>query len=271
MSAPLDLLLMWHMHQPDYRDYATGEYTQPWVYLHALKDYSDMAAHLERHTRVHAVVNLVPILLDQIEDYVDQFATGRLRDPLLRLLRRDERQTLTDEERKLIASRCFSANHEKMVEPYPPYKRLRELHRVFNGDDAHAMAYLSDRYFDDLLVWYHLAWTGETVRRGSELIARLMSEGGNYSAQDRMALYELVGEVIAGIIPRYRALAKQRRIELTTTPHYHPLAPLLLDFNSAREARPTFKLPNAGRYSGGHARVRFHIDSALQTHARRFG
>ncbi|MFO7188765.1 MAG: glycoside hydrolase, partial [Pseudomonadota bacterium] len=89
-ARKLDLVLMWHMHQPDYRDYATGEYTQPWVYLHALKDYSDMAAHLERHPGMHAVVNLVPILLDQIEDYVEQYATGRIRDPLLRLLQPTE-------------------------------------------------------------------------------------------------------------------------------------------------------------------------------------
>ena len=86
MQPSLRLVLLWHMHQPDFRDQDSGEFQQPWVYLHALKDYSDMAAHLEAHPGVQAVVNLVPILLDQIDDYADQFRTGRLRDPLLRLL-----------------------------------------------------------------------------------------------------------------------------------------------------------------------------------------
>lgn len=270
-ARKLDLVLMWHMHQPDYRDYATGEYTQPWVYLHALKDYSDMAAHLERHPGMHAVVNLVPILLDQMEDYVEQYATGRIRDPLLRLLQPTEERPLTEAERQLIMERCFAANHEKMVKPYPAYKRLLELHRVFNGDAPHNLAYLSDRYFYDLLVWYHLAWTGETVRRGSELVTRLMSEGGNFKVADRRALFEFIGEVIRGIIPRYAALAEQGRVELSTTPHYHPLAPLLLDFATAREARPTMELPTASHYPGGQARVQFHIDSALESHRRRFG
>src|SRR5208282_3959114 len=86
-TAPgVELLLLWHMHQPDYRDRSTGEFTMPWVYLHAIKDYSDMAWHLEQNPRMRAVVNFVPILLDQIEDYCDQFSTGVLRDPLLRLL-----------------------------------------------------------------------------------------------------------------------------------------------------------------------------------------
>ena len=51
-NSKLDLVLLWHMHQPDFRDHATGEYAQPWVYLHAIKDYSDMAAHLENHPKV---------------------------------------------------------------------------------------------------------------------------------------------------------------------------------------------------------------------------
>ena len=104
---PLDLVLVWHMHQPDYRDRASGEFTLPWVYLHAIKDYTDMAWHLERHPRMRAVVNWVPVLLDQLEDYADQFEHGRLRDPLLRLLARDEAEPLTGQER--AARRSLSA------------------------------------------------------------------------------------------------------------------------------------------------------------------
>ena len=95
-SAPgVDVLLMWHMHQPDYRDLSTGEFRMPWVYLHALKDYSDMAWHLEQNPGARVVVNFVPVLLDQLEDYADQFASHHLRDPLLRLLDHDDNTPLT--------------------------------------------------------------------------------------------------------------------------------------------------------------------------------
>ena len=86
MNPALDLVLLWHMHQPDYRDPVSGEFLFPWVYLHAIKDYSDMAWHLEQRTQIRATVNLVPVLLDQIEDYAQQFEQGPIRDPLLRLL-----------------------------------------------------------------------------------------------------------------------------------------------------------------------------------------
>jgi alpha-amylase/alpha-mannosidase (GH57 family) len=271
MAQKLDLVLMWHMHQPDYRDYLTGEFTQPWVYLHALKDYSDMAAHLERHREVRAVVNLVPVLLDQIEEYARQFAAGEVNDPLLRLLAREESTPLSAEERELVIDRCFHANQEKMIAPYPAFQRLQDMFTALERQASEALLYLSDRYFYDLLVWYHLAWSGETVRRNSDLLIRLMSQGIGFSHADRKELHRLIGSVVAAVIPRYAALAQAGRIELTTTPHFHPLAPLMLEFSSAREARPTAPLPTAKHYPGGEERVRFHIESAMTSHARRFG
>jgi len=271
MEPRAEVVLCWHMHQPDYRDHATGEFTQPWVYLHALKDYADMAAHLERHPGVRAVVNLVPVLLDQLEDYADQFATGALRDPLLRLLARDAAAPLTRAERALVVDQCFRANHEKMVQPFPAYKGLHDLFLALEQQGRDAIDYLSDRYCHDLVTWYHLAWLGETVKRESSLAKRLMEAGRGFEAADRRALFALVGEVVSGTIARYARLAAGGRIELSTTPHFHPLAPLLIDFASAREARPGLELPAGGAYPGGSDRVGAQLDAALASHARRFG
>ena len=267
----LQVVLLWHMHQPEYRDYATGEFAQPWVYLHAIKDYADMAAHLERHPQVRAVVNFVPVLADQLEDYADQFATGRIRDPLLRMLVHDPATPLTAAERTLVIDRCFHANHEKMVQPYPAYLGLHELFTALERQGRAALDYLSDQYFHDLVTWYHLVWTGETVRRGAEIVTRLMASGMGFTLADRTALFALLGEVVREIIPRYARLAASGRVELSTSPHYHPLAPLMLDFQSAREARPELPLPASGGYAGGTGRVAFHVQSALDSHARRFG
>ncbi|MCL4763535.1 MAG: hypothetical protein KJ018_17465, partial [Burkholderiales bacterium] len=88
MSAAVDVALVWHMHQPDYRDPRSGRVRLPWVLLHAIKDYADMAAHLEARPAMRAVVNFVPVLLDQLDDYAAQFATRTFRDPLLAVLAR---------------------------------------------------------------------------------------------------------------------------------------------------------------------------------------
>ena len=267
----VDLLLLWHMHQPDYRDRSTGEFTMPWVYLHAIKDYTDMAWHLEQHPAMRAVVNFVPVLLDQIEDYCDQFRNGPLRDPLLRLLVRSEATPLSESERHAAFAQCFRANHVRLIAPFPPFKRLYDLYALVESHGKESRDYLCDRYVCDLVMWYHLAWMGETVRRESEVVAQLMAKGTGFTELDRLALAQVIAQEVQQIIPRYRALVQRGQIELSTTPHFHPLAPLLLDFRSARDALPDVQLPQAGRYPGGRERVCAHIDSALASHARRFG
>ncbi len=271
MKKSVDLVFLWHMHQPDYRDYSSGDFVLPWTYLHAIKDYTDMAYHLERHPKVRAVVNFVPILLDQLEDYTDQFATGRLRDPLLRLLAHENIGELSVEQRQLALDACFRSNHTKMITPYPAYKRLLELFTLLQTDGDIALTYLSGQYIADLLTWYHLVWCGESVRREHALVVRLMSKAEGFNNEDRKQLLELIGELVAGIIPRYRKLAEAGQIEISATPHYHPLAPLLIDFASAKEAMPDAPLPESPHYPKGRQRVVAHIQRAKNSHRERFG
>ena len=270
-NRKLYLNLSWHMHQPDYRDYLTGEFILPWTYLHAIKDYTDMAYHLEQNPKAKASFNFVPVLLDQLEDYTRQFAENNIRDPLLALFLIEEGVPLTTEQRALIIESCFKSNHTKLIAPFPSYLHLYDMFKMLEARGEDAFEYLSDQYMLDLLMWYHLAWTGESVRRENELVVALMAKGNLFTAEDRMELFALMGELISGIIPRYRALAEKGQIEISSTPDCHPILPLLLDFNTARDTMPNVVLPENERYPGGLARAKAHIDAALASHARRFG
>ena len=267
----LSLILCWHMHQPDYRHHVTGEFALPWTYLHAIKDYTDMAYHLEQSPQARAVVNFVPILLDQVEDFTEQFRSGKLRDPLLRLLAAKDLEHLTLDQRKQVFDSCFRSHHSKMIEPYPAYKRLHDLFKLYEGQGVEHLHYLSSQYLADLLVWYHLAWTGESVRREHELVVAMMAKGCLFTYKERKQLIALIGDLIAGIIPRYRKLAEDGQVELSSTPYYHPIAPLLLDFKSARESVPEIDLPVSPCYPGGAQRLSFHIAEGLKLHERYFG
>ncbi|MEO8164274.1 MAG: glycoside hydrolase family 57 protein, partial [Betaproteobacteria bacterium] len=266
----LDLVILWHMHQPDFRDHASGEFTQPWVYLHAIKDYSDMAAHLEAHPGMRVVVNFTPVLLDQLEDYADQFASGRFRDPLLRLLAQPDLQLVDEARRDLVLNWCFRANHQKLIDPYPAYRRLSEFYRMSQSHHDSAM-YLSAQYLGDLLSWYHLSWMGETVRRREEVLSGLITKAQGFTHDDRLQLLDIIGREVRAVIPRYRSLFESGRIELTTTPEYHPIGPLLLSFEAAHEASPGAALPECPSYPGGRDRVLAHANAARHSHARRFG
>lgn len=267
----LYLNLYWHMHQPDYRDYLTGEFILPWTYLHAIKDYTDMAYHLEQNPDARASFNFVPVLLDQLEDYTRQFAEGKIRDPLLALFTIEEGVPLTPEQRKLIIDSCFKSNHTKLIAPFPAYLHLYDMFRMQESRGIDAYEYLSDQYMWDLLMWYHLAWSGESVRRENSFVISLMAKGMLFTAEERHQYFALLGELVSGIIPRYRALVERGQIEISSTPNCHPILPLLLDFNSARDSMPDVVLPRSERYPGGLTRARAHIDAAIESHERRFG
>ncbi len=266
----LQLILCWHFHQPDYRD-ETGEFILPWTYLHAIKDYSDMAAHFEHHGNMRAVVNFVPTLLEQLDDYTRQFESGVVRDPLLARLIDPDLDTLSNPARRELIENCFKLNLPTMLEPFPAFRRLYKLWQTAREDEDAGVSWLSGEYLGDLVTWYHLSWTGESVRRSHPLVLRLMEQGGHYSIEDRRDLFQLYGEIIGGLIARYRALAARGQIELSSTPHSHPIVPLLIDFASAREARPDLPLPAASHYADGEARARAHVRATSGVHAAHFG
>jgi len=264
--------LYWHMHQPDYRDLATNKYVLPWTYLHAIKDYSDMAYHLEVNPKARVSFNFVPILLEQLDDYAQQFKQNTIRDPLLALLAKENLTDISNEECHLIVQSCFKSHHEKMLSPFPHYQRLLHMYQLvepmMTNDQFH---YLSAQYKADLLVWYHLAWCGESLRRTNSVVQALMTKGVLFTYEERLQLYDVIAETISGLIPRYKALMQSGQIEISTTPYYHPILPLLLDFKSTLDAMPDAPLPESNGYAGGQSRSIAHITAAKKAHEHYFG
>jgi alpha-amylase/alpha-mannosidase (GH57 family) len=277
MSAEADRLkvvLCWHMHQPDYRGPEHSDYQLPWVYLHGIKDYVDMAAHLEDNPAARAVVNFAPVLLEQIDDYSAQIQAwlqqgARIRDPLLAALAGPGLPQGGNTRRDLVYA-CLRANEAQLINRFPAYRRLADLASRLN-DHPECLSYLSDQYFVDLLVWYHLAWMGESVRLTDLRVESLQHKARDFDAEDRRRLVQLIGELIDGLVGRYRRLAESGRVELSVTPYAHPILPLLLDIRSAREALPNLPLPELDRYPGGEARARWHIRRGIEVFREHFG
>ncbi|MGZ8136719.1 MAG: glycoside hydrolase [Methylococcaceae bacterium] len=273
-KKPLKLVLCWHMHQPEYRDLHTGEFKLPWTYLHVIKDYVDMAAHLEAAPEAKAVVNFAPILLEQIEEYARQ-VNGYLQegvaitDPLLAALVAPCIPDDPDDRLKLIKD-CLRANRDRQINRYPAFKRLADMTEWLE-QHYDALNYVNSHFISDILVWYHLAWMGETVKLTDSRIKYLIEKGSGYTLHDRIEIVKIIGELLATVICRYRVLAKKGQIELSVTPYAHPIMPLLLDLNTTREAMPDAALPDMDCYPGGADRVVWHIEKSIKTFKRFFG
>src|SRR3569833_1208444 len=262
VARRLKVVLCWHMHLPEYRDLSSGEYQLPWTYLHAIKDYVDMAAHLEQTPGARAVVNFAPVLLDQISDYAKQISgylkdASALRDPLLAALAAPA-LPVRQEHRLALIKTCLRANKARMIEAFAPYRCLARM-AAWLDEAPEAVQYFGEQYLSDLVVWYHLAWMGETVRRQDPRIEQLIDKGSGYTLHERRALLEVIGDLIGGVI------------ELSVNPYAHPIVPLLLDIDSAREAMPHAILPVLSAYPGGEERARWHIEKGLASFERHFG
>ena len=273
-AAPrFPVVLLWHMHQPHYRDALSGQYILPWTYLHAIKDYVDMAAHLEANPGARAVVNFTPVLLKQIEEISARVALhlrgGKsLPDPVLALLA-DAPLPEGAEARLALVRACLRADRQHLIGRYPAYAELAALAASLGTPER--ISYASDQYLRDLGVWYHIAWLGESVKRSDARVARLVDREREFSAQHRRTLLELIGELLAGVLPRYRCLSERGQCELAVSPYGHPILPLLLDFNAARESSPGAPLPRAAAYPGGAERAAWHMREALEVFERCFG
>ena len=241
MAGPLNILFLWHMHQPFYRDPLRGEYALPWTYLHAIKDYYDMAAIVQQTPGAKAVFNLVPSLIEQLEEY----AAGEAVDPILKLGKLDPAD-LDEDGLTLMLDTFFSANRQRMIEPYPRYLEL--LHLAGDGDPGrkadHRRSFRRQEILD-LQVWFFLAWTGEAARRTWPELAELVRKGRNYSPADKELLFARHREILGAILPLYRQLHEEGKAELSVSPYFHPILPLLCDMKSALGAMPRANLPTA--------------------------
>ena len=274
-DSVMPVVLCWHMHQPNYRNPVTGIYRFPWTYLHALKDYSDMAAHLEAHPAARAVVNFVPVLLEQIEDYVQQIddalhQNAPIRDPVLALLANETLPKPGTPAFFEAVNQCLRANQERIINRFPHFARLAEMARFLDKQDG-ASFYMNEHYLPDLAVWYHLGWLGEYIRRRDARVQRLQARGHGYTLEDRHELLHIILEEMRSIVPRYRRLYERGQVELSISPYAHPMLPLLINMDSAREAMPDIELPHFTRYPGGERRSHWHLKRGLQVFERMFG
>jgi len=114
------------------------------------------------------VVNFTPTLLEQLSDYAEQlqdYFQGQksLKDPLLIALAAKKLSSNKKPKIKLMKD-CLRANQERLIDPFPPYRRLVQMTKWYLKHPA-MLIYLKDQYLFDILVWHHLAWMGETVRK----------------------------------------------------------------------------------------------------------
>ncbi len=234
------ICFLWHMHQPYYTDPVTGSASMPWVRLHAAKAYFDMAYLLDKFPRVHATFNFTPSLLLQLRELGD----GTVHDLFWERTQRPA-DNLSEEEQAFLIRHFFSINWATMVRPFPRYHELLLKRGLdIDGQDLQRLARrFTTQDLLDLQVWFNLAWFGYGAVERYPRLAALRSKNRGFSEEDKQEVLAVQRRIIQDIVPMYRRLAERGQIELTTTPFYHPILPLVMDTEHTRRARPDLPLP----------------------------
>lgn len=256
------LVILWHMHQPQYRDPATGRYVLPWTRLHALKDYWGMVRVLEEFPGVHSTFNVVPSLGAQLEEY----AGGHFDEPWFTIAFRAT-ATLTLEDKSEILVRAFQINPEHLMARWPRFVELYQ--RVQAQGDKRAIQTLGERDWRDLQLLSQLAWMDEEYLASDPVVSRLAQKGSDYTEQDKQQLCDKQLELLGRVLPEYRRAASTGQIEISATPFYHPILPLLCDTGIAGVSNPGTLLPSPAFRHPEDAREQ--LVRARRYHQRVFG
>ncbi len=264
MSRKTHLAFLFHMHQPDYVDPATGKAELPWVRLHGARGYLDLARLLDEYEQVHLTVNFVPSLVRQLEEVV---AGGG--DRWLDIAMRDA-SDWTPQDRLFLIQRHFSVNWGRSIDPRPRYCEL--VDKRGRGTPAHLLhervGAFSDADLRDLTVLFHLSWIGFSARRTDGELDALERKGRGYDLQDLALVSERQRQACAQVLPLWRKLAARGQVELASSPYYHPIAPLLCDTEHAARSRPDLPLPT--RFSFPED-AKLQVELGIASHERVFG
>jgi alpha-amylase/alpha-mannosidase (GH57 family) len=239
-NNPLYVSFVWHMHQPYYKDPRTGVYRLPWVRLHGTKDYLDMLEIVRDFPAIRQNFNLVPSLLEQLNDYTENDAT----DSYLEATRK-RASDLTPDDKIFILENFFLAHWENMIKPFSRYYELltKRGTRFIRTDLVRTIKYFTEPDFLDLQVLFNLCWIDPSFREKDHFLKVLVEKGRNYTEEEKDILIEKQRQILKRIIPAYREMAAAGQVELSCSPFYHPITPLLCNSDISRVAMPGVTLP----------------------------
>ena len=259
----LRVVVLWHQHQPFYKDLVAGQYRLPWTRLHALKDYYGMVKLLDEFPQVHQTFNLVPSLITQIREY----ASGEAQDPFLQVASKPAKD-LTEQERRFALQYLFQAHPVNVIGRYPRYRELREKFRGAGDSPERAEKYFQAQDLTDLQVLSQISWFDEFFLAEKD-VAELVRKGRNYSLEDQRFVIARERELLGRVLPVHAEAAKKGLIEISTSPFYHPILPLVCDSQMGAVSSTGLPLPqNRFRHPED---AREQLQRGLDLHAKVFG
>jgi alpha-amylase/alpha-mannosidase (GH57 family) len=261
----MNVVLLWHMHQPYYVNPLTKKAMMPWVRLHTTKGYLDMIDLVTAQPGLRVNFNFTPVLVRQILELVH----NEVQDDWENLSRKAAAD-LDEQERRHLLENFFKINWDTLVRPVPRYAELLAK-RGTNYTSAKLDSLVrtfSEAELRDLQTLYNLQWCGFSAVRRFPVLGELKAKGRDFTEKEKNLVLDIHRQILSIVLGEYRTAAERGQIELTTTPYFHPIMPLVYDTHIARRCQPHSPLPSS--FSAPED-VRAQLRLAQEQHERVFG
>ena len=249
----LYVMLMWHQHQPYYPKDDDGNFSKPWVRLHATKDYLDMVEMVQDFEDLKVTFNLTPTLMNQL----NELSNGS--KDIYWIHTEVKGSELSELQKKFLRDRFFDIN-SRTINTYPRYVELRNLRQ--NSDQWTSQDYI------DLQVLFNLGWT-DPKYLSTEPLNKIVEKGSNFSEEDKKIILNIHKEIIDQVIPEHLDAYNKNYIELTTTPFAHPILPLIHNSDLGKIGDSTSKFPK-NNFSFQDDAI-FHVKKGKEVFFENFG
>ena len=219
----LNIAFIWHFHQPSYKASPDGDFLLPWVRLHASKDYLDMLKKIDNFKKIKLNFNFSPVLLGSLQYYLNG-----AKDLHLNLLLKNEKE-LSNEDKIFILNNYFDLNYKNMVLKSGYFTEL--FNKRANAIEINPDMFTLQEY-SDIMAIFTLLWIDDSFIPDYKELEYLIKKERNYTLSDRLKIYEIQLDIIKRILIEYKQYQSENKIEVSTSPYYHPILPLLMDFNN---------------------------------------
>ena len=254
----LNIAFIWHFHQPNYQKNYDSEFLLPWARLHATKDYLDMLKRMDKFPNLKLNFDFSPVLLTALQKYL----LG-VQDIHLKLLLKDVKE-ISDDEKIYILNNYFDLNYKNMVLKRQYFTEL--YNRRANAKELNLNMFSLQEYAD-IMANFNLLWIDSYFFCEYEDLRKLYEKEKNYTFEDRRKIYKIQLDIIRRILEEYKIYQDNGRIEISTSPYYHALIPLLMDFRG-KEIKNYENLPSNFH---GIEDAKEQVESAIKRYREFFG
>lgn len=240
---PLNLIIIWHFHQPFYYSPTENKYILPWVRMHSVGNYYKMALIVSNYPDIKVTFTFTGSLMQQLNDYVENNATDVRQDISWKIANGTE-LTIDEEFSMLeVPGGFFDINWDRIVTKFTRFNALKQKRDALFSEYGdlppdEMKAEITGRFTDqdviDLAVLFNLLWIDPKVANSDPELAPLRTRASSpsplYNQTELALVLEKQKEIMGLVIPKHRELLDNGQTEIIPSPYTHPIMPLLVDF-----------------------------------------